>query len=138
MRLVRLGSAVWDVLAIADEDGGSVRQALHHLRESAGVERMLAALEYEVPSNGPPTMNTTRCRALGEGIYEFKEAGVRVLWFYDEGEPVRRRCIICTHSSPKVKKKEFQKEISKARRMREAYLIAKSTGKLKRPKEDKK
>jgi len=138
MRLVRLGRAVWDVLAIADKDGGSVRQALHHLRGSAGVERMLAALEYEVPLNGPPTMNTTRCRTLGERIYEFKETGVRVLWFYDEGEPVRRRCIICTHSSPKVKKKEFQREISKARRMREAYLIAKSTGKLKWPKEEKK
>jgi hypothetical protein len=132
-----MGRAVWDVLAIADEDGGNVWQALHHLRGNAGVERMLAALEYEVPLNGPPTMNTTRCRTLGEGIYEFKETGVRVLWFYDEGEPVRRRCIICTHYSPKVKKKEFQKEISKAYRMREAYLIAKSRGKLKWPKEDK-
>lgn len=137
MRLVRLGRAVWDVLAIADEDGGgSVRQALHQLG-SAG-ERMLAALEYEVPLNGPPTMNTTRCRVLGEGIYEFKETGVRVLWFYDEGEPVRRRCLICTHSSPKVKKKEFQKEIRKANQMREAYLIAKARGKIKWPKEDKK
>lgn len=138
MRLVRLGRAVWDVLAIADEEGGSVWQVLQNLREGAGVERMRVTLEQEVPLNGPPTMNTTRCRALGEGIYEFKETGVRVLWFYDEGEPVRRRCIICTHYSPKVKTKEFQKEISKARRMREAYLIAKSTGKFKWPKEDKK
>jgi hypothetical protein len=137
MRLVWMGCAVWEVLAIADEDGGSVRQALHHLRGSAGIERMLAALEYEVPLNGPPTMNTTRCRALGEGIYEFKETGVRVLWFYDEGEPVRRRCIICTHCSPKVKKKEFQKEVKKANQMREAYLIAKATGELKWPKEGK-
>jgi hypothetical protein len=138
MRLVRMGRAVWDVLAIADEDGRSVWQVLQNLHEGAGVERMCVTLEQEVPLNGPPTMNATRCRTLGEGIYEFKEAGVRVLWFYDEGGPVKRRCIICTHYSPKVKKKEFQKEISKAHRMREAYLIAKSTGKLKWPKEEKK
>lgn len=67
-----------------------------------------------------------------------RKPGCASFGFYDEGEPVRRRCIICTHYSPKVKTKEFQKEISKARRMREAYLIAKSTGKFKWPKEDKK
>jgi Phage derived protein Gp49-like (DUF891) len=138
MRLVRMGRAVWDVLAIADEGGGSVWQALRHRGESAGVERLLVTLEHEVPLNGPPTMNTTRCRALGDGIYEFKETGVRVLWFYDEGEPVRRRCIICTHYSPKVKKKEFQREIKKAHQMREAYLLAKATGRLRWPKDERK
>lgn len=135
MRLVSMGRAVWHVLAIEDRRGRSVRDDLEAADPSDhGAERMLAALETDVPLNGPPRLNTTRCRDLGDGIFEFKEHGLRVLWFYDTGEPVRSKRIICTHSSPKVSKKEFQPEIARARRIRREYVAAKLAGKLVEPK----
>jgi len=136
MRLVRLGRAVWDVLAIADELDHSVWDELEGADPSdAAAERMRGTLETEVPLNGPPRMNRTRCRDLGDEIFEFKEHGWRVLWFYDAGKPVQRRRIVCTHSTPKVSKKEFQPEKAKARRIRNEYVLAKETGSLIEPEE---
>jgi site-specific DNA-cytosine methylase len=78
-------------------------------------------------------MNRRKCVDLGHGIYELKEWNWRVLWFYDAGEPKHRKRIICTHSSGKVAKKEFQPEIQRARRMREEYMKAKASGHLIEP-----
>ena len=140
MRLVWIGHGVWEVLAIADEQGRSVREELEAADNSGDnvAMRMLATLKTDVPLNGPPLMNRTKCRDLGDGIYEFKLPGLRVLWFYDTGHPIQRRCIVCTHSSPKVSKKEFQPEIARARRFRDAYVDAKLSGKLIRPKKPEK
>jgi hypothetical protein len=60
-----------------------------------------------------------------------------VLWFHDDGNPKRRRRIICTHCVPKVKTKEFQKEIVKAARLRAEYIAAKTGGVLIEPPEPK-
>ena len=134
IRLVRIGRLVWEVVAIADESGQSVWEDLKGADPGdAAAERMRATLETDIPLNGPPRMNRTRCRDLGDEIFEFKERGWRVLWFYGTGEPRRR--IICTHSSPKVSKKKFQPEIAKARRIRNTYLQAKAEGTLKEPEE---
>lgn len=135
IRLVLMGRAVWEVLAVADDSGHSVRDGLQAADPSdTAAEQMLATLETDVPLNGPPR-NKRKCRDLGDEIYEFKEPGLRVLWFYDTGEPVRRRRIICTHGSPKVNKKKFQQEKAKAIRIRRAYVAAKATGRLIEPKE---
>jgi len=134
MRLVWIGHAVWDVLAVADQAGRSVRDELEGADPSdTAAELMRATLEVDVPLNGPPR-NKRKCRDLGEGVYEFKEWGWRVLWFYDAGEPVRRRRIICTHSTPKLSKKEFKPELVRARRIRKEYIAAKASGQLIEPK----
>jgi phage-related protein len=130
MRIVRLGRAVWHVLAIADELGHSLWDELRAADPSdSAAEQMRATLAIDVPRNGPPLMNKTRCRALGGGIYEFKEPGLRVLWFYDTG-----RRIVCTHACPKLPKKKLQKEMAKARRIRQDYVVAKKEGRLLEPK----
>ena len=128
MRLVRIKHEIWDVQAILDEsDNSSAWSELEAADPSdSGAERMRATLETEVPLNGPPRMNKTKCRDLGGGIYEFKESGVRVLWFYDAG-----KTIVCSHVSPKVPKKKFQQEIKTAKRLRDAYTVSKLAGKLK-------
>lgn len=121
MRLVRIRHEVWDVLAILDESDNSAWSELETADPSdSGAQRMLITLETEVPLNGPPRMNKTKCRDLGDGIYEFKEPGVRVLWFYDAG-----RTIVCSHVSPKVAKKKFQSEIATATRLRKEYMASK-------------
>jgi hypothetical protein len=126
---------VWDVLAITEESGGGVWRELQSADLSdGGAERMRATLETDVPLNGPPLMNKTKCRDLGDEIFEFKEGGWRVLWFYDTGEPVKRRRIICSHASRKIHKKEFQKEITRAVRLRQEYMAAKWARRLIEPK----
>lgn len=134
MRLVRIGRpAVWDVLAVADEQGYSLWNELEKADPSdGGAEQMRAVLRDHVPRNGPPK-GTSRCRYLGDDIFEFKEWGVRVLWFHDAGEPVVRRQIVCTHKCPKLPKKKFRQEKAKAVRIRTAYLAAKIAGTLRRP-----
>jgi len=127
VHLVRIGRAVWDVLAVKDERGFSVWDELTAADPSDGAAiQMRATLKTSVPENGPPRMNRTKCRSLGDDIYEFKEPGWRVLWFYDAG-----RTVVCTHSCPKVKKKEFQSEIERASRIRKRYFAAKSAEELK-------
>lgn len=131
MRLERVKHDVWDVLAIRDRWGNSVWRELQQADESdVGAEDMRVTLEGEVPLNGPPIMNKSKCRPLGDGIYEFKAPGLRVLWFYDEGEPKVRRRIICSHAAPKMPKKKFQKEVKRAARFRDEYVTAKAAGKL--------
>jgi hypothetical protein len=133
MRLVRIGRAVWDVLAIADESGRSLWDELLSADPSHGAaEQMRAMLKEHVPRSGPPR-GINRSRHLGDEIYEFKRPGVRVLWFYDAGEPIVRWRIVCTHVCPKLPEKKFQQERAKAVRMRTEYLAAKSAGKLREP-----
>lgn len=133
VRLALIGRAVWEVVAIADRWGGSVWEELQADPGDYSAEAMRATLETDVPLNGPPRTNKRKCVDLGAGIYEFKEPGWRVLWFYDAGDPKIRRRIVCTHATPKVAKKEFQKEIKKAIRMRDDYIMAKSLGRLMKP-----
>jgi len=136
MRLVRIrrAVAVYDVVAIADASGGSLWGELKKDadRGDSGAEQMRARLKEKVPREGPPR-GKTRCRYIGDDIWEFKEWGVRVLWFWDAGFPKVRRRIICTHTCAKVKDAEFQREKAKAVRIRGEYLVAKAAGKLKEP-----
>jgi hypothetical protein len=138
MCLVWIGCAVWDVLAIEDGSGGSVVAKLEGADPSdGGAIQMRARLETEVPLNGPPFKNRRKCVDLGHEIYELKEWNWRVLWFYDAGAPKARKRIICTHSSNKTSKKEFQPEVLRARRLRDQYLEAKATGQLSEPERPK-
>jgi Phage derived protein Gp49-like (DUF891) len=123
MRLVRIGRATWEVLAIEDEDGKSLWDELTEASnggDSAAIQ-MRARLKTKVPESGPPRMNKTQSRSLGDDIYEFKEGGWRVLWFY-----YGRKTVICTHSCGKLNQKKFQKEIKKAIRILQAFIAAKS------------
>ena len=133
MRLVRVASDVWEVLAIEDRDGGSVWAELEHADASdIASEDMLVTLETEVPLGGPPR-NKRKCRPIGNDILEFKTSaggGLRVFWFYDVGMPLTRRRIICTHSSQKVKERKLKQEERRAIGYRAAYIRAKRANNL--------
>lgn len=131
MRLVWFGKAVWQTLAIADRRGQSVKDVMEAAATAGGpAEKMLGNLQTDVPMNGPPTHNKVKCNSLGDGIFEFKEDQVRVLWFYDEGEPKTRRRIICTHSFAKKTPKTPPEERRRALRLRAQYLSAKASNNL--------
>jgi Phage derived protein Gp49-like (DUF891) len=134
MRLVRIGPkvAVWEVVAIVARSGHSLWEELRDDQGHGGIIQMRATLKTDVPLNGPPR-NPRKSRDLGGGIYEFKGNGIRVLWFHDKGKR-----IVCTHSTPKMKKKKFQSEIEFARRAYAAYLDAKRLGTLGEPEEPEK
>lgn len=126
VRTAREANPVWEVLAVADSRGLTVLDDLDAADPADyGAELMLAALETDVPRNGPPKFNKTRCRRLSDEIFEFKEHGVRVLWFYDAGEPTTRRRIICSHMCAKLKKRALKGEIEVAERVRKQYIQAK-------------
>lgn len=79
--------------------------------------------EMDKTSDHGPSHNEHKFRYLdgtGRGLVEFKaRGGSRVLAFID---PQRRR-IICTHGIPKLKPKQLARQIEKAHKIREAYLI---------------
>jgi hypothetical protein len=135
MRLVWIGRAAYEVVAIADDSLRSFFDELESADPSdGGAEQMRAALEQDIPRNGRPT-GKSRCRYLGDDIWEFKEWNVRVLWFYDAGEPTVRRRFLCTHYCRKLPKKKFQQEKRKAVRIRRVYLEDKAAGRLPPPEE---
>jgi phage-related protein len=126
MRLVRLGWLMWDVIAIAEDNGHSVREELEAIDPGyRHAETMRVLLSESVPRNGPPAHNSLRCGPLGDDIFEFKagpERGkkLRVLWFYDEG-----RLVVCTHSFMKDRRKTPPDEKARAILMRRTYFDAK-------------
>jgi hypothetical protein len=135
MRLVRVHrtQAVWEVWAIADEQGRCLVDDLVAIHESdAEAAEMLAILEREVPADGPPVFNKTRCRWLDKGsrVYEFKTWGWRVSWFYDDGAPKFRRRILCVRLFPKGPQKTLEQEKRSAANARSLYLSSKRAGDL--------
>lgn len=88
-------------------------------------DRMLALLDWAARS-GPPR-NKEKCRAVGNGIYEFKAKSLRICWFYDEG-----RIIICSHGFYKPTKKVQDREMGQAGKLRAAYFAAKKAGPIPR------
>lgn len=127
MNLVRLAKGQWEVLAAAvgrencpilDALGKAIRDG----NRNAG--KILEILTDFVPAKGPPG-NLEYCRELENGIFEFKKAEFRILWFYDQG-----RLIILTHCFQKKRRKTPRREITKACKTREEYLVAKKAENL--------
>jgi hypothetical protein len=84
--------------------------------------------ELEKTSSHGPSPNKHKFRYLkgsGQDLVEFKaRGGSRVLGFIDQP----RRRIVCTHGVPKLKQKRFEREIEKAQRIRNTYLIETEEG----------
>jgi phage-related protein len=131
MRLVRLGRVVWDVIAIAEDNGRHIMDELAAIDPSyKHAETMRVLISEFVPRNGPPRHNELRCKPLGDDIFEFKAGPkhgkkLRVLWFYDAGH-----VILCTHSFMKDTAKTPREEKDRAIRMRSAYFEAKNRNAL--------
>lgn len=130
MRLLRIAKLHWDVLAICDQRGDS--QVLCFLEDLKGIEgmaaeSMLQILKETVPRFGPPKAEP-HCKALGEGVYEFrrqpKGKKLRVLWFYG-GTAV----IVCTAAFKKAEKTP-RVLLDQARFLRKQYWIARSRGEI--------
>ncbi|MEJ2367973.1 MAG: type II toxin-antitoxin system RelE/ParE family toxin [Acidobacteriota bacterium] len=124
MELERIGrqGAPFEVLAICTNRGdcpvldflSGMDSSDAHLRN-----RMLSFLRERVAKGGPPR-NREVCRALENGICEFKKGPVRIFWFWDDGQ-----LIICTHAYRKKSRKAPRREIEKAKLLREQYEDAK-------------
>ncbi len=73
-------------------------------------------------THGPPH-NKQKFRHLegrGDGLVEFKaRGGSRILGFIDSD----RRRIVCTHGIPKLKEKRLNREMDKAQKIKELYLL---------------
>jgi hypothetical protein len=71
--------------------------------------------------NGPPS-NIEKFRhlkSIGQGLIEFKaRGGSRILGFID----LDRKRIVCTHAIPKLKEKQFNREMKKAQATKSLYL----------------
>lgn len=71
--------------------------------------------------NGPPSNieKFKHLKGIGQGLIEFKaRGGSRILGFID----LDRRRIICTHGIPKLKEKQFNREMKKAQAIKNLYL----------------
>jgi phage-related protein len=131
MRLVRVAKVVWDVVAITGEAGGNVLSELEAIDPSyrRHVENMRVMIEQYVPRNGPPR-NKLKCSPLGDDIFEFKAGPkkgkkLRVLWFYDAGDPIIRYRILCTHLFLKQTRTTPPDEKDRAVEKRKEYIQAK-------------
>jgi phage-related protein len=127
MHLIRLGKSRWEVVALCDQRGscpvldflGGLDKSLRSL-----CNRMLGLLREYVTYHGPPR-SIERCRHLEDGIWEFKTGQLRVLWFYDQD-----RVIVCTHGFMKKTRKTPRREIRQAKELRERYLFAVRSSRL--------
>lgn len=127
MKLVRIGRAQWDVLAVLDQRDRC--QVLDFLDGRSTAQRFfLRFLRTRLPVEGPPAHNTDLCKPLGGGIFEFrrqpKGPKLRVLFFYDDG------CrIVCTNAFHKAERTP-RAEVELARDLRRKYFRARLLGRL--------
>lgn len=64
-------------------------------------------------------------RSVGEGVYEFKAAGLRLYAFYDDLPGLEPQLIIATNGGTKNTPKEQRADIAKAAAIRVRYLRTK-------------
>ncbi|HEV7784048.1 MAG TPA: type II toxin-antitoxin system RelE/ParE family toxin [Thermoanaerobaculia bacterium] len=126
VKLVRIGWAAWEVLAIVDPRGRcQVLDFLSQLDAGYTVARrvMLLFLQVRLPQDGPPANNALLCKPLGDGLFELrrqpKGQKLRVVFFYDEG-----RRIVCTNAFSKAETTP-RTELALAKAQRKRYLMAK-------------
>src|ERR1044071_10380050 len=105
MKLVRIGSQAWDVLAIIDHRNRCpVLEFLGEVRPyyPAAAEGMFALLRSVLPAAGPPRSEPL-VKSMGDGIYELRKQPkgkkLRVLWFYGGGS-----VIVCTAAFSKAER----------------------------------
>jgi phage-related protein len=87
-------------------------------------DRMLAL--FELAAQKSPLRNTEISHQIRDGIFEFIQGRLRVLWFYDEGE-----MILCTNGFIKKTQKTPKAEIDLAVSSKEKYFQMKKKGPLK-------
>ena len=114
MKLIRIGSGQWQVLAVCDARGNcDVLAELYGLGQGNKAQRkladrMLQILTERVPNdpNGPRFLNEYIVKPLRDGIFEFKRGQktglkLRVLWFYSAGMVVVcTACFLKTNKTP--------------------------------------
>jgi phage-related protein len=126
MILRRIRRVNWDVLAVCDDRGGC--QLLDFLGGfadpvDAAACNMLTLIARTCEHG--PSRNTQLYRDLGDGIFEMKKSGLRVLFFYDAG-----RIIVCSHVYKKQGQKLGHGQKERASDAKERYFAAKKRGDL--------
>lgn len=112
----------WTVLALRNARGDC--PLLEFLTEFRGDltrdgHRALALFE-RVARHGPPR-NPEVSRSLGEGLWEWRQGQLRILWFFDH-----RKLVVCTHGFLKKTRKTPPRQLERARRDRERYLYSRT------------
>lgn len=69
-------------------------------------------------------------RSVGDGLYEFKRPGLRLYAFYDDLPGLTPQLIIACHGGSKNTAKEQGSDIARAKGLRDRYLQAKPTAKI--------
>jgi hypothetical protein len=75
----------------------------------------LLAVFHRVAESLAP-LRGDKSRPLGEGLFEFKTPGVRMIYFY------HGRTVAITNGCVKVKRRKFQNEIRRAKEIRAEYM----------------
>lgn len=125
MKLQRVQSSTWTILAICDDRGGcQVLEFIHRLQAASASDfDQITAQLRRAAAAGPPR-NNRKSRPLADRIFEFKtRGGVRIPYFYDED-----RLVICTEAMRKPKKTEVRAVIRRAIAARERYFDAERRG----------
>lgn len=126
MKLRRVRQVRWTVLAVCDDRGGC--QLLDFLGDFACPKgdsaRNMLVLIARTAEQGPPS-NPQLCRDLGDGIFELRKSGLRVLFFYDAGQ-----IVICSHVYKKQGQKLGHGQGESARAAKSRYFEAKRDGEL--------
>lgn len=95
-------------------------------RHRGDVMKMVAVVE-DAADNGPQTWDKSVCRAVGDGVFEFKAGKLRLFWFWD----TRTASVILVAHQWAGKGageggagKEQQEQIALAKRRRREYVNA--------------
>lgn len=132
MRLRRLATGTWQVLAICSDRGDCPVEsflAAQRGKLADQAQRMWALFDV-VAADGPPRSTGISHKVAAE-IWELIRGDLRVLWFYDQG-----RAVICSHGFLKQTQKTPASHIHLAEANLARYRAAQRAGSLSIVEED--
>lgn len=129
MKLVKLNEGRYKVAAVVEDEEAAVLHFLQTLpADMLGSARGMPALFERYAAAGRLQLSSVVFHEANkqEGIWEFIKGRLRVFCFMDDDGTL----LVLTHGAIKKKQKADRQEVSRAIRLRDAYLSAKRQGHL--------
>jgi hypothetical protein len=129
MKLIKLNEGRYKVAAVVEDGAAAVLLFLQALpADMQGSGRGMPALFERYAAAGRLQLSTAVFHEANkqEGIWEFIKGRLRVFCFMDEDGTL----LVLTHGAIKKQQKADRQEVSRAIRLRDAYITAKRNGNL--------
>ncbi len=98
-------------------DAGNVEKFIRKLEGDQQAE--VIALLKSCADDDPPTHNKQLCRSVGDGLFELKPGGIRILFFWNDGD------LVLTNAFQKGPTKSQNEAVMRGKKLKRQFISSK-------------